>query len=87
MEESENKPHINRVPLECRVMRYFLFSYIWEGATKSGNGNLWLERETFPSNVMLKEAASKFCPESANIVITTWNEFETEKDYREFTGV
>ena len=74
------------VRLDRRVMRYFLFAYTWEGATKSGNGNLWLERETFPSNDMLKEAASKLCPEKAAIIITTWNEFETEQDYRAFTG-
>jgi hypothetical protein len=86
MTESEKQVNVSRVPLECEVMRYFFFTYIWTGTTKSGNGNLWLERETFPSNDMLKEAASKFCPEKATIVITTWNEFKTEQDYRAFIG-
>ena len=88
MNNTENDPSVG-CPLERRVMRYFLFSYTWEGAKKSGTGNLWMECETFPSNDMLKETAMKFCPEQperAAIVITTWNEFETEQDYRAFTG-
>jgi len=67
-------------------MRYFFFSYKWVGTTQEGNGNLWFEHETFPSNTKVKEMARKRCPETASVVVTTWNEFETEQDYRAFTG-
>jgi hypothetical protein len=75
------------VRLDRRVMRYFLFVYTWTGTTKAGNGNLWMECETFPSNCELKKIAAERCPEMATIVIMSWNEFETEQDYRAFIGV
>jgi len=86
MNEAKKEAAPLPVRLERRVMRYFFFSYIWTGTTQAGNGNLWLEYETFPPNAELKKIAAERCPEKANVVITSWSEFETEQDYRSFTG-
>lgn len=85
MNNTEINPAVG-CALERRVMRYFLFAYIWTGTTKAGNGNLWMESETFPSNSALKKMAAERCPEIATIIIVSWNEFETEQDYLAFIG-
>lgn len=66
--------------------RCFLFTYTWIGATRAGNGNLWLCSEKFPAQQVLKDAAKNNCPEEASIVITGWNEFANESDYAAFVG-
>jgi hypothetical protein len=64
--------------------RCFLFAYTWAGETQRGSGNLWLCRDKFPSQQMLKDVANSNCPEEAKIVITGWTEFSSVADYEAF---
>lgn len=84
MNDSKDHKAAAESPLDCRVMRCFLFTYVWTGKTQQGNGNLWLCRDKFPAQKMLKEVAKNACPEEAEIVITGWNEFASVADYDAF---
>ncbi|PKM46848.1 MAG: hypothetical protein CVV05_00080 [Gammaproteobacteria bacterium HGW-Gammaproteobacteria-1] len=67
-------------------VRYFLFQYRWIGVGRDGQGNLWVEHDGFPSNESLKAKARERLAEPGDIVITGWNEFGNEADYRAFIG-
>lgn len=69
-----------------KTMRYFFFVYIWTGTGQQGDGNMWFESETFPSNEILKAKAGVICAEKANIVITNWKEM-TKEDYEAFAEI
>lgn len=84
MNDSKDHKAAAEPPLGCRVRRCFLFTYTWTGTTQQGNGNLWLCRDKFPAQQMLKEVAKSNCPEESDIVITGWNEFANEADYEAF---
>mgnify|MGYP001814787034 CR=1 FL=1 len=71
-------------------MRYMLFHYTWthRESMTSGDGNLYGEIDSFPSNEALKKTAASMgsVPKGATIVIASWSEFSSEKDYQDFMG-
>jgi len=68
----------------AKINRYFLFTFTWQSPTQYGDGNLWMERPRFPSNIYLKKMAAEGKPADAQIAITGWNEFRDEDDYLAF---
>ena len=71
-------------------MRYFFFSYQWSQVDRFGFGNLFFSSERFPSNSFVKESARDYMKtvdaEYGEIVITNWQEFKSEDDYKSYVG-
>ena len=69
-------------------MRYCLFHYTWSNAKldQTGDGNLFVDFNKFPSNKRLRVAAKTVIPKGSTVVITGWSEFSDVDDYRNFIG-
>ena len=67
-------------------MRYFFFTYTQITETKDFTGNLYFEMEKFPSHKLLTDSAKDKTGNRNPVVFTSWNEFESEEDYKSFMG-
>ncbi len=68
-------------------MRYFLFTYSYVSSSLELRiGSITIIANTFPSRKEIEKLV--YTPDSrGNIVVTGWNEFYSETDFNNFTGI
>ncbi len=71
-----------------RKYRYFLVSFSYSSGEIYGSGNLWFRATSFPSNIWLKDEASKGKDYTSDkVVVSTIYEFKTKMDFNSFISV
>ena len=67
-------------------MRYFLFHFTFiTSKNETGDGNVFLAVDGFPPETEVRKLSTVDNPKS--FVVTSWNEFKSEQDYKDFLGI